>query len=162
MVQIFRNFFHVLKRSLGASILNIAGLSVAFAVFTAILIQVDYEYSYNDSFPKADQIYRLEMKKESGNQYSSLVPKPFYKLIKSEIPELSFSCIIGKSFGSAAFTVVRQSGDMDFFEDSYGYTDTCVVRVFDLEVVAGDYRQALTEKNKLFGDSGGSYDTGKD
>ena len=43
MVQIFRNFFHVLKRSLGASILNIAGLSVAFAVFTAILIQVDYE-----------------------------------------------------------------------------------------------------------------------
>lgn len=150
MVQIFRNFFHVLKRSLGASILNIAGLSVAFAVFTAILIQVDYEYSYNDSFPKADQIYRLEMKKESGNQYSSLVPKPFYKLIKSEIPELSFSCIIGKSFGSAAFTVVRQSGDMDFFEDSYGYTDTCVVRVFDLEVVAGDYRQALTEKNKLF------------
>lgn len=150
MVQIFRNFFHVLKRSLGASILNIAGLSVAFAVFTAILIQVDYEYSYNDSFPKADQIYRLEMKKESGNQYSSLVPKPFYKLIKSEIPELSFSCIIGKSFGSAAFTVVRQSGDMDFFEDSYGYTDTCVVHVFDLEVVAGDYRQALTEKNKLF------------
>lgn len=150
MIQIFRNFFHVLRRSLGASILNVAGLSVAFAVFTAILIQVDYEYSYNDSFPKAGQIYRLEIKKKSGDQYSSLVPKPFYKLVKSEIPELSFSCIIGKSFGPASFTVVRQNGDMDFFEDSYGYTDTCAVRVFDLEVVAGDYRQALTEKNKLF------------
>lgn len=150
MIQIFRNFLHILKRSLGASILNVAGLSVAFAIFTAILIQVDYEYSYNDSFPKAEQIYRLEIKKESGNQYSSLVPKPFYKLVKSEIPELSFSCIIGKSFGPASFTVVRQNGDMDFFEDSYGYTDTCAVRVFDLQIVAGDYRQALTEKDHLF------------
>lgn len=150
MIQIFRNFFHVLKRSFGASILNIAGLSVAFAVFTAILIQVDYEYSYNDSFPKADQIYRLEIKKNSGNQYSSLVPMPYYRLIKSEIPELAFSCIIGQSFGSMSFSVLKPNGEVDFFEDSYGYADTCIIDVFDLDVVAGDYRQALTVKNNVF------------
>ena len=39
---------------------------------------------------------------------------------------------------------------MDFFEEGPAYADTNVVRVFDLEVVAGDYRQALTMPGQLF------------
>ena len=41
MIRIYRNFLNVLQRSRSASILNIMGLSVAFAVFIAILIQVN-------------------------------------------------------------------------------------------------------------------------
>lgn len=143
MKQIFRNFWNVLNRSRGASVLNIAGLSVAFAVFLAILIQVNYEYSYNSSFPKADDIYRLESKRESGI-YSPLLPKPLYEVVRSEIPELSNSCIIGKGFSLQNFTVVKPDGGLDFFEAWPSYADTNVVRVFDLNIIAGDYRKALS------------------
>lgn len=149
MIRIYKNFLNVLKRSRGASILNIAGLSVAFAVFLAILIQVNYEYSYNASFPKADRIYRLEVRQESGKPFSCIVPKPLYETIKAEIPELTFSCIIGKPFGKTDFTVIQPDGEMDAFEEGCGYADTSIVEVFDLDVIAGDYRQALTTKDNL-------------
>ena len=72
MIRIYRNFLNVLQRSRSASILNIMGLSVAFAVFIAILIQVNYEYSYNSSFPKADRIYRLELRHSSEKRFIRL------------------------------------------------------------------------------------------
>lgn len=50
---IIRNFVDVLRRSRSAALLNIAGLSVAFAVFTVILIRVSQEYSYNTCFRNA-------------------------------------------------------------------------------------------------------------
>lgn len=150
MIRIYRNFLNVLQRSRSASVLNIMGLSVAFAVFIAILIQVNYEYSYNSSFPKADRIYRLELRSSSEAIYQALLPLPGFEIIRSEIPELSVSCLVDKPWGLANFTVVKPDGNMDFFEEGPAYADTNVVRVFDLEVVAGDYRQALTVPGQLF------------
>lgn len=150
MIRIYRNFLNVLQRSRSASILNIMGLSVAFAVFIAILIQVNYEYSYNSSFPKADRIYRLELRHSSEAIYQALLPLPGFEIIRTEIPELSVSCLVDKPWRSANFTVVKPDGNMDFFEEGPAYADTNVVRVFDLEVVAGDYRQALTMPGQLF------------
>lgn len=150
MIRIYRNFLNVLQRSRRASILNILGLSVAFAVFMAILIQVNYEYSYNSSFPKADRIYRLELRSSSEAIYQALLPLPGFEIIRSEIPELSVSCLVDKPWGSANFTVVKPDGNMDFFEEGPAYADTNVVRVFDLEVLSGDYRQALTMPGQLF------------
>ena len=150
MIRIYRNFLNVLQRSRSASILNIMGLSVAFAVFIAILIQVNYEYSYNSSFPKADRIYRLELRHSSEAIYQALLPLPGFEIIRAEIPELSVSCLVDKPWRSANFTVVKPDGNMDFFEEGPAYADTNVVRVFDLEVVAGDYRRALTMPGQLF------------
>lgn len=149
MVRIFRNFLNVLKRSRWASALNVAGLSVAFAVFIAILIQVHYEYSYNTSFPKAGEIYRLELKREGSTAYSSMISQPLFQVIQSEIPELSNSCIIGKPFSLVNFTVIRPGGDKVFFEEGPGYADTSMVRVFDLDIVAGDFRQALSVNDNV-------------
>lgn len=150
MVRIYRNFLNGLQRSRSASVLNIMGLSVAFAVFIAILMQVNYEYSYNSSFPKADRIYRLELRRSSEAIYQALLPLPGFEIIRSEIPELSVSCLVDKPWGLANFTVIKPDGNMDFFEEGPAYADTNVVRVFDLEVVAGDYRQALTMPGQLF------------
>lgn len=149
MIRIFRNFLKVLMRFQGASILNIAGLSVAFAVFIAILIQVDYEYSYNASFPKADHIYRLQTKRV-GNLSSPMIPLPLFEIIRSEIPELANSCIIGKPFSTVSFTVANPEQDNVFFEEGPAFADTNIVTVFDLEVIAGDYRKALSTPDHVF------------
>ncbi|MBP1639132.1 MAG: hypothetical protein H6Q17_715 [Bacteroidetes bacterium] len=46
MKAIIRNFLFVLKRFKTSSILNILGLSVAFAVFTVVLIQTNYNHNF--------------------------------------------------------------------------------------------------------------------
>ena len=53
MKLIIRNFLTLLKRFRLASTLNILGLAVAFAAFTVILMQVNYERgSTNSAVPR--------------------------------------------------------------------------------------------------------------
>ena len=59
MKLIIRNFLTLLKRFRLASTLNILGLAVAFAAFTVILMQVNYERGFDKFHSKADRIYRL-------------------------------------------------------------------------------------------------------
>lgn len=149
MRRIFLDFWCLLNRSRGASVLNIAGLSVAFAVFLTILIQVDYEFSYNTSFPDARNIYRLETRSEPGELFFSGFPKPLFEVIRSGIPELSNSCLIGKGFNPENFTVVKPDGGLDYFETWASYADTNAVRIFGLDIIAGDYRTALTAPGQV-------------
>ena len=58
--MIFQNFITVLKRYTSSSILNIAGLGIAFASAYLILVQVCFDLSYNRNIGNAENIYRLE------------------------------------------------------------------------------------------------------
>lgn len=46
MNTLFRNFSHTFRRFFTASVLNLLGLSIAFAACFVILTQVDYDYNY--------------------------------------------------------------------------------------------------------------------
>ena len=61
MKTIFRNFLTTLRRFKMASALNILGLSVAFAAFILILMQVRYESFCAKFHRNAGRIYRVEV-----------------------------------------------------------------------------------------------------
>ena len=58
MKTILRNFFSVLRRFKTASVLNVLGLSIAFVAFMLIMMQVNYDYTFDRSHPNADAIFR--------------------------------------------------------------------------------------------------------
>lgn len=60
--MILRNFIATLRRYKVSSLLNIIGLGVAFASFYLIMVQVHYDFTYNQSLPDSERIYRLEVK----------------------------------------------------------------------------------------------------
>ena len=78
-----KEFFKNLRRYKVSSVLNILGLSIAFASAFIILVQVNYDFSYNKCFPDADRVFRFEMKGVWGedktwtiylsNQYGHLI-----------------------------------------------------------------------------------------
>lgn len=57
MITFFRNFRHLKT----AYILNIVGLSVAFAAFIIIMAQVRHEFAFDKHTPDSDRIYRVEI-----------------------------------------------------------------------------------------------------
>jgi len=61
MKPIIRNLLSVIRRFKLATALNILGLSVAFAAFIVIMIQLDYDYSFDKFHPDSDKIFRMEM-----------------------------------------------------------------------------------------------------
>lgn len=47
MKTLIRNFSYTFRRFFAASVLNIAGLSIAFSSFFVIMTQIDYDYNFN-------------------------------------------------------------------------------------------------------------------
>ena len=63
-----KEFFKNLHRYKVSSVLNILGLSIAFAAAYIILVQVHFDLGYNRSFKDAERIYRLEFMSVMGNE----------------------------------------------------------------------------------------------
>ena len=56
-----KNFITLLKRYTTSSLLNIIGMSVAFAAIYLIMVQVKHDLSFNRVIPNSENIYRLEL-----------------------------------------------------------------------------------------------------
>ena len=93
MRAIFRNFFFVLKRFKTSSILNIIGLSAAFAVFTVTLIQVNYDRSYDRNFKNADDIYSFSISSLNGDRGTTM-PTTMGRDIINKFPEVKSYCLV--------------------------------------------------------------------
>ena len=75
MKTVFRNFLRTIRRYKMAVALNILGLSVAFAAFIIIMIQLDYDFGYDKFHKDYDKIYRLELAWESTD-WQAILPRP--------------------------------------------------------------------------------------
>ncbi|MBQ3593801.1 MAG: ABC transporter permease [Bacteroidales bacterium] len=56
-----KNFITLLRRYTTSSLLNVVGMSVAFAAIYLIMVQVKYDFSYDRVIPNSENIYRLEI-----------------------------------------------------------------------------------------------------
>ena len=85
----FKNFITLLKRYTTSSVLNILGMAVAFAAVYLIMVQVNYDLSYNKGIPNAQNIYRLEHPNWSEEGYWDVTwPRQLPDNLCKEIPEI--------------------------------------------------------------------------
>ena len=56
MKTILRNLFYTLKRFQTASVLNLMGLSAAFAAFVLLMMKVSYERDFDTCYPHTDRL----------------------------------------------------------------------------------------------------------
>ena len=82
-----KNLILPFKKYKVAAILNIIGLSVAFASFTIITTQVKYDFSFDRHYKNKDRIFRLETRSFDGNAHNAVVSRPMAKPLGS-IPEV--------------------------------------------------------------------------
>lgn len=61
MKTLVRNFLGMFRRFQMAMFLNVAGLSVAFAAFLILMMQVRYDYGFDRCHPKAERIFLAEL-----------------------------------------------------------------------------------------------------
>lgn len=92
MKAVFRNFLFVLKRFKIATLLNILGLSMAFAAFIVMMIQVRFEYRFDRCHPNAEQIFRVDLIKE--NTPNSILPRAFADAVIASSPHIKEGSII--------------------------------------------------------------------
>ena len=67
MKYVFVNFIHTLRHYKASSLLNIAGMAVAFAAFYIILTQVRWGFGYNSGIEDADRIFLIQTSSLQGD-----------------------------------------------------------------------------------------------
>ena len=76
------------KTTMVSSILNILGLTAAFAALYIILVQVHHDLSYNKALKDSDRIYVLTQKEINQSEYSSYLCRPLGEYVINSSPDI--------------------------------------------------------------------------
>jgi len=142
MNLIIRNLLHVIRRFKLATSLNILGLSVAFAAFMVIMMQLDYNFGFDRFHKNSDKIFRYEIRGIFGmdNAYKPIIARPFSELIFKSSPHIVASTII-LPMGGEIFFRVENSGN--YFKEGAINVTPEFTEVFSFDFVEG-YENALS------------------
>ena len=139
MKTILRNFLSVLRRFRMATALNVLGLSVAFAAFLIIMMQVDYDLGFDGSHPNAGRIFRVEVGgvMESGESVG-IVSRGLMESFTPSSPH-----ILGGTFANlpgTMFFAVGQDDGRRFFRETSCAVSPGFADVFTFDMLEGDGR----------------------
>lgn len=141
MKLIIRNFFRLFQRFRVAMSLNILGLSVAFVAFMLLMMQWDYDRTFDRHDPNADKIYRID---RNG---TAIICRPLAEMITQQAsPHIQAGCLMNME--KEMPFIVDRNGDQVTFKESYISATPDIVDVFHFDMIEGDTK-ALEERSKF-------------
>ena len=136
MKTIIRNFTSIFRKFITASLLNMLGLSLAFASFFVIITQVNYDLGYNKSFTEHERLFRLTMELGSGMEdYGVTLPRPLVEQLAAASPHIKGYGIEQCWTNFDQFLVGDQEYSLNLL---YGIHD--FMSVFKPTVICGDLK----------------------
>jgi len=129
------------------SSINILGLTLSLAITTLLFLFVQHENSFNNSFSKKDQIYRIlvDASKGSDSKIYATAPAMVSPTTIEDIPEvLDAVRFLKHGFGEPAYI---STGTKEFIEPSLYYADSSLFNIFDFKLTQGIASSSLVKPN---------------
>lgn len=101
-----------------ASVLNIAGLTLAFTAFYVMMVQVTYDLGYNRSIRDADRIWTVNANWIGGG-FSLISPRGPFEAALAQCPEVEGSAIITRNW----------EGPVWVQKSEFSFTEYAAVRI---------------------------------
>lgn len=146
MKTIIRNFLSVLRRFKMATILNILGLSVAFAAFMVIMMQVDYDQHFDTYHKQADHIYRVELER-SNEGAMAIISQPLGEALLHFSPHIVAGAIVNPLYTETLFTIEKGTSKENYLEPAIAVYPS-LSDVFDFPMIEGS-AEVLKEPFKV-------------
>ena len=143
MKTIIRNFTSIFRKFVTANLLNLLGLSLAFASFFVIMTQVNYDLSYNKNFTEYENLYRITMKLGPGAEdYGTTLPRPLVEQLAAASPHVTGHAVMQGWKNIDQYMVGEQEFSLNLI---YGIHD--FLSVFKPTVIAGDLKDLNKSNN---------------
>jgi len=146
MNPIVRNILSVARRFKLAATLNILGLSVAFAAFMVIMIQLDYDYSFGKCHKDYDKIFRVEI--SYPNSTRAVICRPFAEHFFNSSPHILAGALTRSSTGKTSF-YLENEGVRNFYEETSLIVSPEYADVFTFDFVEGSKDALKTPENVM-------------
>lgn len=86
MINLLRNLRMTLRGQRLSSVLNVAGLAIAIAVAYTMLVQVNYDFSYNRGIKDAGRLFRVEHKFIQDFDWTYILTTPLARIMVTDNP----------------------------------------------------------------------------
>lgn len=137
MKTIIRNFLSVLRRFKMATALNVAGLAVAFAAFIVILIQVNFERTFDRCHPTSGRIFRVDL--TIPGTFGTILPRAFVEAVIQSSPHIEAGTLLTPSFGNTGYYLsVDRDGQPFGFKEIVTTCHATLPRIFAFPIAEGD------------------------
>ncbi len=134
MKTILRNFISVIRRFKMATMLNLLGLAVAFAVFMVIMMQVKYDNSFDKFHQDAEKIFRIDWVYPFASQ--AVVNRPFARNFTESSPHIKAGMIMSL-WKSNWFFYAEHNGQRTSFKEKQQLVSPGLLQVFHFNMVEG-------------------------
>lgn len=127
-----------LKRYKMASVLNIVGLTLAFAAFYVIMSQVIYSVTYNRSLKDSDRTYYVAALQRWNDKWSLNCPNPLCYEVADIMPEVeAIASMRPYLFPTKVYAKIN---DYYYEKFPYGITNCnyTITEVFDFNIISGN------------------------
>jgi len=126
------------------SAVSFFGLAFGLACCLLLILWIRDELSFDRFHAKADRIIRLESSeiRDGSEDRMALTPAPLAPALLAEFPEVEKAVRIGSNGFQVAY------GNRQFLEEIF-FADPSILEVFDLPLVKGDARTALSDRSKI-------------
>ncbi len=146
-----QNYFTIairhLNRQKGYSLINVMSLALGISCCLLILLFIRDELSYDRYFDRADRTYRVTTEQRQGEEVvrlaDTLVPTVWY--MREDFPEIEDMVRLVPP-GNAWMV---KYGDKGFYERNFYLADTTVFDVFNVPLLTGNPKTALTGNDKI-------------
>lgn len=145
MKTIIRNFLSVLRRFKMATLLNILGLSVAFAAFMVIMMQVRYERNFDKCHPTSGRVFRVTL--QEPGIFSVVLPRGFVEEMIHSSPYIEAGTILNFSQNPTYFTYQKQ-GEKIGIKEAIRTCHPDMIKVFGFTILSGD-PECLNDPEKI-------------
>lgn len=145
MKTILKNFISVIRRFKMATILNFLGLGVAYVAFMMIMMQVNYDNSFDTFHPEATSIFRIDLVNEKGSQ--AVICRPFARAFTESSPHIEGGCIMN-AWSENRFFYIERNGQKVSYKEKLQMAVPQLLKVFHFDMVEGN-DQSLDEPNSV-------------
>jgi putative ABC transport system permease protein len=143
MNLIIRNLLHALRRFKLAVILNVLGLSVAFAAFMVIMMQLKFDFGFDKFHKDYDKIFRMETV-DGGVTLS----RPLAELLFESSSHIVAGARTSWAERSLFFSV-ENNGSRSFFEEGMRGVTAEFTDVFSFDFIEGNGDALKTQNNVI-------------
>ncbi len=146
------NYFKIAWRNLKKqpffTFLNIFGLTIGMAGSLLIALYIYDELNYDNMYPDADRIHRVNLDIKFGGDVSNFaeVSSPVAEVLENDVPQIE---LVTRFRNSGNMLIKKRATDINVKEMQVSYTDPSFFEMFGIDVLFGDRASALNEPNTL-------------
>lgn len=145
MLQIwFKIFFRNQQKNWLNTLINISGLTLGLAGLLIVLLYLKEEQSYNQWNPNKDEVYRVNLKRKSGEVWFT-ANAGMYLTYPKEIPEVEDAVIVRHTYNSE----IIQMNDVSVYSDKLIMTEPNFFNFFPFKILDGSTQKFIESRSNI-------------